>query len=38
MAKKKDFMAELLASRKLECSPVAFMTELLRGLFAGEID
>lgn len=38
MAKKKDFLTKLLASKKLECSPVAFMTELLRGFFAGEID
>lgn len=37
MAKKKDFMEKLLASRKLECSPVAFLTKLLQGFFAGEI-
>ena len=34
---KEDFMAELLASRKLECSPVDFLPRLLRGFFAGEI-
>ena len=35
---KKDFMTKLLESRKFEYSPVAFLTELLRQFFAGEID
>ena len=35
---KKDFMTKLLESKKLECSPVAFLIELLRQFFAGEIN
>ena len=34
---KKDFIQKLLASRKLECSPVAFLSKFLQGFFAGEI-
>ena len=34
---KEDFMEELLASKKLECSPVDFLTKLVQGFFAGEI-
>ncbi|MBR1805324.1 MAG: hypothetical protein IJ774_02930 [Selenomonadaceae bacterium] len=35
---KKDFMTKLLESRKFECSPVAFLPEMLRKFFAGEMD